>query len=440
MLQPMHGVLLPQQAIPSGFHVQQQRQPSSQEPMHGLYLPQQSTSQQQAMPRGLAKGACLSQQPTSMHPTVHSQFFKGDGDQQMPLYMHERPDSYGHQYIYYPQVPQATAQAQRRLTPDPSSSHPPTRKFFSKAITNATSELPLSVIKELKGGFKNYIPLALCTHKACSNATRYTDPFDAEIGWTDKGEMKLKQKSMTSAKDHYLTTDDFTEARENFVRGLRKHLVMSDLDEEAGSGKLRALECADMFADFFSVIAARPDYTQDWPAYRGYIIESYTSWVGRRDDSYGLIFDDHLFYKHKMTHFTVLLEQLRQPTIGSSSTSGGRGAPGMRGRGRGLQGGAVLYPSRGGFQTQPFHPQQPPTSFRCYLCGGTHYQKDHQGPATRLVLNEHNKWVDKALGSKIVCILFNISSTGCKRGTACTYSHSCSLCGDLSHGSAKCGS
>jgi hypothetical protein len=107
-----------------------------------------------------------------------------------------------------------------------SGSHPPTRRFFSKAITNATSKLPLSVIKELKGGFKNYIPLALCTHKACENATRYTDPFDTEIGWTDKGEVKLKQKSMTAAKDHYLTTDDFTEARENFVRGMRKHLVM----------------------------------------------------------------------------------------------------------------------------------------------------------------------------------------------------------------------
>jgi hypothetical protein len=169
------------------------------------------------------------------------------------------------------------------------------------------------VIKELKAGFKNYIPLALCTHKACSNATRYTDPFDTEIGWSDKGEMKLKQRSMTAAKDHYITTDDFTKAHENFVRGLRKHLVMNDLNEEVGSSSVRALECAEMFAEFFGVIVARPDYTQDWPAYRGYIIESYTSWVGRRDDSYGLIFDEQLFYKHKMTHFTVLLEQLRQP-------------------------------------------------------------------------------------------------------------------------------
>ena len=329
--------------------------------MQGAYPQQLATTQQQAISQGLTRETCQPQHSTStlpavrsyahsiMQPPLHSQPLKGDGDKQLPAYMHERPDSCGHQYIYAPQVQQGTTQAQHGLTVDVPSSHLPTRKFFLRAIMNATSELLLSVIKELKGGFKNYIPLALCTHKACSNATHYTDPFDIEIGWTDKGEMKLKQKSMTVAKDHYLTTNDFTETHKNFVRGLRKHLVMTNLDDEPGSGRLRALECADMFAEFFTIIAARPDYTQDWPAYRGYIIESYTSWVGRRDDSFGLIFDEHLFYKHKMTHFTVLLEQLRQPMIGDGSTSSGCGTPGVRGRGRGFQGGAAQFPNRGGF-------------------------------------------------------------------------------------------
>src|ERR1700728_4360255 len=45
-------------------------------------------------------------------------------------------------------------------------------------ITNATCDLPTVVIKELKAGFKQYIPLALCNHKACSNATRTSDAFD----------------------------------------------------------------------------------------------------------------------------------------------------------------------------------------------------------------------------------------------------------------------
>jgi hypothetical protein len=182
------------------------------------------------------------------------------------------------------------------------------RKYFSNAITTVTSDLPLPVIKELKAGFKNYIPLALCTHKACTNATRSSDAFDTEIGWTEKGEMRLKQKSMTAAKDHYLTTDDFTEIRENFIRGMRRYLVMG---EDTDPGWVQASECGDMFAEIFSVIAARPDYTLDWPSYRGYIIESYTSWVGRRDDSYGLIFDEHLFYKYKMSNLMpILLQQL----------------------------------------------------------------------------------------------------------------------------------
>jgi hypothetical protein len=130
-------------------------------------------------------------------------------------------------------------------------------------ITDTTSNLPLPVIKELRAGFKNYIPLALCTHRACSTATRSTDTFDTEIGWTEKGEMRLKQKSMTAAKDHYITTDDFTEIRESFIHGMCKYLVMS---EDVGPGGLQASDCRDMFAEFFGVIAARPDSTQDWPS------------------------------------------------------------------------------------------------------------------------------------------------------------------------------
>lgn len=98
-----------------------------------------------------------------------------------------------------------------------SSNPPPSQEYFSETITNSTSELPITVIKELKGGFKNYIPLALCTHKACSNAMRATDLFDTEFGLNEKGEIKLKQKTLTAVKDHYLTTDDFTEIQENFI-------------------------------------------------------------------------------------------------------------------------------------------------------------------------------------------------------------------------------
>jgi hypothetical protein len=90
---------------------------------------------------------------------------------------------------------------------------PPTQpaEFFSATITNTTSDLPIIMIKELKSGFKNYIPLSLYTHKACSNATRATDLFNTEIGLNEEGEIKLKQKTLMAAKDHYLTTDDFTE-------------------------------------------------------------------------------------------------------------------------------------------------------------------------------------------------------------------------------------
>jgi hypothetical protein len=213
---------------------------------------------------------------------------------------------------------------------------------------------------------------------------------------------------MTAAKDQYLTTDDFMEIRENFIWGMRKYLIMG---EDTGPGGPQATDCGDMFTEFFSIIAARPDYTRDWPSYRGYIIESYTAWVGRRDNSYGLIFNEHSFYKYKMSNLVpVLLEQLQQPPSGNRTLAHFRGPAGTLGRGRGLQAGYTSFPNRGGYQgptsTNSFLGQpQSSTTFRCYLCGGQHSHREHQGTATRLVVNEQGKWVDKQVGSKIVCIL-----------------------------------
>ncbi|KAF8229606.1 hypothetical protein L208DRAFT_1401928, partial [Tricholoma matsutake] len=222
----------------------------------------------------------------------------------------------------------------------------PARKYFSQMITNAMSKLPITIIKELKGGFKNYIPLALCTHKACANATRATETLDTEVGFNEKGEMRLKQRYFSAVRDHYLTTDNFTKIHENFIWGMRKYLVLGD-DSEPGGGM--ASDCADMFQEFFSVIAARLDFTLDWP-YRGYIIETYTSWVSWRDDLFGLIFNKGLFYKYKMSNFgPLIVEQMKHVgsmlnnrgssgSTGSSSFAGGNSFVG----GSGFAGGGFM--------------------------------------------------------------------------------------------------
>ena len=320
-----------------------------------------------------------------------------------------------------------------------------TSKFFSQTILSTTSELPNTVITQLKGGFKNYIPLSLCTHKACNLAAKSLDAFDAEIGMNDKGEIKLKQKSLNAAKDHHLTTDDFTEIRENFIRGMRKHLIIGD-DTEAG-GEL-ALSCADMFATFFSIIAGRPDFTTDWRFYRGYIIETYTSWIGRPDNTYGLVFDEHMYTNFKLKNmFPMALEHVKQqsnnpfPTNSTAFNSqrNYNGFPNQRGRGRGFRGGVPSRP--GQFQStshSQFRTNPPSGPLKCYLCAEPHLHRDHQGEAKRLVLNDQGKWIDKAHGDRIICIAFNVSRYGCRQGSGCFFLHSCSLCGDVSHGSWAC--
>jgi hypothetical protein len=102
-----------------------------------------------------------------------------------------------------------------------------------------------------------------------------------------------------------------------FICRMRRYLIM---DEDTSPGGVQTTDCGDMFTKIFSIIAARPDYTQDRPSYRGYMIKFYTSWVGRPDDSHGLIFNEHLFHKYKMSNLVpVLLEQLQQPASGNGA-------------------------------------------------------------------------------------------------------------------------
>ncbi len=102
---------------------------------------------------------------------------------------------------------------------------------------------------------------------------------------------------LMAAKDHYLSTDDFTEIQVNLIRGLKKYLVLGN-DTEAGVPW--ALDCAKMFVDFFTSITECSDYTSEWPGYRRYIIKCYTSWVGHRDNTYSIFFNKTAYHKYKM--------------------------------------------------------------------------------------------------------------------------------------------
>ena len=310
--------------------------------------------------------------------------------------------------------------------------------YFSQTIDNVTSELPAAVIKELKGGFKSYIPMILCTHKACNDSSRSKDSFDASIGMNDKGEIQVKQKNFDPSRDANLSTDEFTEVRENLIRGMRKHLKLGK-DTEPGGRVAQA--CADMFEKFFSAIASRSDFTTDWPFYRGYIIENYRSWVHRRDNSYGLIFNDRIYADHKLKSlYPMFLEQVRHQSNGSSASNSQRGNPTFsqhrfRGQANTSGRGGAAHSSN---QSTHFRSNPTSTPLKCYLCSGAHRHKEHQGDAKRLVLNNYGKWVDKAHGNRIVCIAFNVSQRGCKDGPGCSFLHTCSLCGETSHGASMC--
>jgi hypothetical protein len=161
------------------------------------------------------------------------------------------------------------------------------------------------------------------------------------------------------------------------------------------------------------------------------LIESYIAWVTCRYDSYGMIFDEHAYNKFKIKNINPnIAEQVRQQIAGSSSISQPRSSYGNT-RGRSNPRGKNRSVSS---SNQSF--REPTSDAKCFLCGGPHWHKEHKGKAKRLV-EEDGNWVDKALGSKIVCILYNISPHGCRRN-GCYYSHTCSFCGDPSHGCSRC--
>lgn len=184
------------------------------------------------------------------------------------------------------------------FTAPPATESVPPRQFFSRKITSTSTT---EVIKELRAGFKQYIPLSLITHAACVRATRRAtrsgDTFDTEVNFGEQG-ILLKRKSFSPAKDLNLSMHELAEVRENFVRGMRRHLILGG---DVLPGETVAQECAAMFDEFFQACMRQRDFSEDWLSYNGFIIESYTVWVGRRDDSYGLIFDEH-----DLTQFTSI--------------------------------------------------------------------------------------------------------------------------------------
>lgn len=325
----------------------------------------------------------------------------------------------------------------------------PARHLFSKKITSTSNDLPTEVIKELRAGFKQYIPLSLTTHAACVRATRSGDTFDTEVNFNEQG-ILLRRKSFSPAKDQYLSMHDFTEVRENFVRGMRRHLILGD---DTLPGGIVAQQCASMFEEFFQACMRQSDFSEDWPSYHGFIIESYTAWVGRRDDSYGLIFDEHDLTQFRVKRVTQLMrgETASGRTPSSSLT---RYAPASttfpvvpynahssasyaavsyasRSRGRALPPSRYTPTAGRAPGAQSFRPS------RCFLCGGSHHQRDHKGGAKRLTADANGAWVDRGHGNRIVCISYNVGTNKCTR-PACTFSHSCSLCGELSHGCSEC--
>jgi hypothetical protein len=209
-----------------------------------------------------------------------------------------------------------------------------TTKLFSQVIMDSMNELLPHIIKALKDGLKTYVPLVACTHKSCRTASHTVDSFDnSELSVTDKGEFKVKHKSMNPAHDHLITTDDFSQIRENYVCGICKHLILAG-ETETGSASENA--CTDMFAEFFSNITSRPDWMEDWSLYRGYLIDCYTAWIAHCNDSFSMIFSDVAYEKFKLKSLTPsIIEIVHQQMISSSDSSNHPTYNNNNGRGRG---------------------------------------------------------------------------------------------------------
>ncbi|TFY55592.1 hypothetical protein EVJ58_g8154 [Rhodofomes roseus] len=294
---------------------------------------------------------------------------------------------------------------------------------------------PPRVVKAIKAGMKQYIPLTALTNAACRTAYR-TAHKGRDTVRIENGVLTATAKEFDASRELHLTTEEFREAWPRLVRLVRDHHPHAE----------REL-LADDFHGWFNLITTKPKFSMYPGLFIALDVAVRRSWTAR---PIKLNFWQEELYREHMQDFLLAkaagtVDERGYPvetTHGLTSTSnagpsgaGGRADTGFPGAGGRADAGRPPARSQGQSFREPQRAQSPARRMEplrwCFLCGLPFHGEPCRNDNPPYLKRGESGLVQPD-GSRL-CVKFN--KFGC-RGS-CRLAHVCSLCGK-EHGAQHC--
>lgn len=271
---------------------------------------------------------------------------------------------------------------------------------------------PPLVVRKLKAGWKEHIPLSACTNTACLRASKTSEGEDETLLIDGGGRVKMVGSKLAGAdREPSMTSQEFIEAYPRFIRLIRTHFP----------GPTRHA-LARAYEVHYRSLMDRVDFWSDFE-----VIMAYDVALRRRhlQVSFNPADFQEAIWNDVWSRWVASKSARISDT--SFSTSRARLAP------------APLTSGPATSRVEGFFPGADRDSFRnslCFACGKVGHAS-RVCRATRTpwaVRNADGKW--SGPDGRRFCYGFN-TAKGCVK-TSCDLVHVCSLCGRASHSATTC--
>ncbi|KAF8063170.1 hypothetical protein FPV67DRAFT_231361 [Lyophyllum atratum] len=285
--------------------------------------------------------------------------------------------------------------------------------------------IPAKVVKILRAGYREYIPLDSLTDAACTRAA--TEPVQPDTGFSigAAGDLRLRTSHLDAKNEVHISLIDWCQAAPTLIRAMRQHFLAAGDDDYGGpNAKIIAMG----FERHFELLRLRRDFQSQFDVALAYDMHLRRSWVldssqFRMDVFHGDIWDHFMRAKQG-----TMLNLLKARLDASSSDSFRNKARTPDTANQARRGDAAARPNVAAAGDQP--------RVRCMFCGS----RDHKYPACKhvgLYLHKDNDGKWRSPTGATYCIGHN-GPKPCARGEACIHVHACSLCGNGLHNAQIC--
>lgn len=311
--------------------------------------------------------------------------------------------------------------------------------------------VPARIIRILRAGWTDHIPLDAITNRACRLATfQLTRNTEHGLTMGSDGRIISKASPIDHSKEDKIDVSDWYQASRNLISAIANHLWASG-DSAAGGANARRI--AEIFSRHFLTLQGRTDFEESFAVYREYDINIRRRYLHQSALFSPAVFQQKLYESiarsHDLQERSSLRDLLSRASASAFTPSARPGTTSLTHKSFKFQG--AFQPrsdngwvARGSAQ----NPSEKGRSFlagaladrfgniRCMFCASSaHKYSSCPGPGRFLRKDSAGVWRDTA--GKTVCINFNGPIT-CPRGPACPHLHTCSLCGSGSHSAQSC--